>query len=100
MTTVERALNSIGKKCFIDYYEDFKNCNDKEVLARKLLANNSNATSITAQMTRINYARWIFDNHKEKEALNVRPAKGIVFNRWKSCSFKVLTIPTIASLGL
>ena len=71
MTTVERALNSIGKKCFIDYYEDFKNCNDKEVLARKLHANNSNATSITAQMTRINYARWIFDNHKEKEALNI-----------------------------
>lgn len=71
MTTVERALNSIGKKCFIDYYEDFKNCNDKEVLARKLLTNNSNATSITAQMTRINYAQWIFDNHKEKEALNI-----------------------------
>ncbi len=71
MTTVERALNSIGKKCFIDYYEDFKNCNDKEVLARKLLTNNSNATSITAQMTRINYAQWIFDNHKEKEALSI-----------------------------
>ena len=71
MTTVERALNSIGKKCFIDYYEDFKNCNDKEVLARKLLTNNSNATSITAQVTRINYAQWIFDNHKEKEALSI-----------------------------
>ena len=64
MTTVERALNSIGKKCFIDYYEDFKNCNDKEVLARKLLTKNRNATSITAQLTRINYAQWIFDNHK------------------------------------
>lgn len=71
MTTVERALNSIGKKCFIDYYEDFKNCNDKEVLARKLLTKNRNATSITAQMTRINYAQWIFDNHKEKEALSI-----------------------------
>ncbi len=71
MTTVERALNSIGKKCFIDYYDEFKYCNDKEVLARKLLTNNSNATSITAQMTRINYAQWIFDNHKEKEALSI-----------------------------
>ncbi len=71
MTTVERALNSIGKKCFIDYYDDFKNCADKKVLACKLLTSNINATSITAQMTRINYAQWIFENHKEKEALSI-----------------------------
>lgn len=69
MTTVERALNSIGKKCFIDYYEDFRNCTDKNALAQKLLENNKNATSPSAQMTRINYAQWIFDNNKEKEAL-------------------------------
>ncbi|MBE6846659.1 MAG: hypothetical protein E7503_00780 [Ruminococcus sp.] len=71
MTTLERALSSIGKKCFVDYFDDFKTCNDKAALARKLLTTNSNATSITAQMTRINYARWIFDTHQEKEALYI-----------------------------
>lgn len=71
MTTLERALNSIGKKCFIDYYEDFKNCNDKKALASKLLTSNHKAISITAQITRVNYAKWIFDNHHEKEALNI-----------------------------
>lgn len=71
MATLERALNSIGKKCFIDYYEDFKTCKDKEVLACKLLMNNSNATSVAAQVTRINYAQWIFKNKKEREALSI-----------------------------
>ncbi|PNT92249.1 hypothetical protein [Clostridium thermosuccinogenes] len=71
MTTIERALNSIGKKCFVDYYEDFRSCTDKDALARKLLANNKNATSLSAQMTRINYAQWIFENKKEKEALDI-----------------------------
>lgn len=71
MTTVERALNSIGKKCFIDYYEYFRSCTDKNTLSQKLLANNKNATSLLAQMTRINYAKWIFDNNEEKEALTI-----------------------------
>jgi len=71
MTTVKRALNSIGKKCFIDYYEDFRDCTDKQALAKKLLDNNEKATSLSAQMTRINYAQWIFDNKKEKEALSM-----------------------------
>jgi len=71
MTTIKRALNSIGKKCFIDYYEEFKNCNDKDILAYKLLVNNDKATSIEAQITRINYAKWIFANHKEKDALSI-----------------------------
>lgn len=59
MTTVERALNSIGKKCFIDYYEDFRCCTDKNALTQKILANNKNTTSPSAQMTRINYAQWM-----------------------------------------
>ena len=71
MTTVERALNSIGKKCFVEYYEAFRSCTDKEALADRLLANNKNASSKLAQMTRINYARWIFENHHEKEALTI-----------------------------
>lgn len=71
MTAVIRALNSIGKKCFIDYYEDFRNCSDINALAQRLFANNKNATSFLAQMTRIHYAQWIFENQKEKEALNI-----------------------------
>lgn len=71
MTTVDRALNSIGKKCFIDYYDDFRSCTDKNALTWKLLANNKNTTSLSAQMTRINCAQWIFDNNKETEALSI-----------------------------
>ena len=71
MTTVERALNQIGKKCVIDYFEDFRSCEDKNALSQKLLVNNKNATSQLAQLTRINYAKWIFDNNEEKEALRI-----------------------------
>lgn len=71
MRTLDRALNSIGKKCFIDYYDDFKNCRNKKELAQKLLASNSNAVSLTAQTTRINYALWIFDNNLQKDALKI-----------------------------
>ncbi len=71
MTTVERALNLIGKKCFVDYFYEFKGCADKHALANQLLANNISATSLTAQMTRVNYAEWIFDNRMEKEALEI-----------------------------
>lgn len=70
MTTLTRALNSIGKKCFVDYFYDFKDCDDKIVLANKLLSENLKVTSLLAQMTRINYARWIFENGAEEEALS------------------------------
>ncbi len=71
MTTVERALASIGKKCFIDYYNEFKNCTNPKELAQRLLTDNDKANSYTAQITRINYAIWIFDNNQEKNALNI-----------------------------
>lgn len=71
MTTVTRALNSVGKKCFVDYYNDFKVCSDKNALAQKLFAQNSSASSLSAQITRINYAQWIFQNSCEKEALEI-----------------------------
>lgn len=43
----------------------------KNALTRKILANNKNTTLPSAQMTRINYAQWIFDNNKGKEALSI-----------------------------
>lgn len=66
-----RALNSIGKKCFVDYFNDFKRCTDKSKLAQKLLADNPRAYSLNAQITRINYAKWIFENGLEYEALKI-----------------------------
>ena len=71
MTTLERALNSIGKQCFVENFKLFKTCTDKKALAQILLENNPNATSLTAQLTRVNYACWIFDNNLEKEALKI-----------------------------
>ena len=71
MTTVTRALNSIGKKCFIDYYEQFKSCVHQQELAQKLLDDNASASSLSAQITRIHYAQWIFENSLENEALDI-----------------------------
>lgn len=71
MTTVNRALNSIGKKCFVDYYYQFKDCVNKNYLAQSLLKENLSATSLSAQLTRINYAQWIFENFLEKETLDI-----------------------------
>ena len=71
MTTVTRALNSIGKQCFVKYYYQFRDCTDKNYLAQTLLKDNSSASSLSAQMTRINYAKWIFENSLEKEALDI-----------------------------
>ena len=70
MTTLTRALNSIGKKCFIDYYDQFQSCTDTQDLARTLLRDNPHASSLSAQRTRIKCAKWIFENHLETEALN------------------------------
>ena len=71
MTTLERALNSIGKQCFVDNFKLFRDCVNKNVLAQMLLENNPNANSLSAQLTRVNYACWIFDNHLEKDALKI-----------------------------
>lgn len=71
MTAVERALNSIGKRCFTEYFNEFKNCTDKEKLAQKLLDLNPKASSFAAQITRINNAQRIFESDAAAEALTV-----------------------------
>lgn len=63
-----RLLNSIGKTCFIEHYHDFKNCTNKQELAYKIYqANNNRKPDIN--ITRINCAIQLFNNHLEKEAL-------------------------------
>lgn len=71
MTTLQRALNSIGKKCFVDNFEKFKHYTDKKSLAMALLKENQNASSYSAQITRINCAEWIFENNLTDDALNI-----------------------------
>lgn len=44
MTTIERYLNSIGKKFFIVYYENFRSRTNKNELTQKLLTNIKNTT--------------------------------------------------------
>lgn len=71
MQTVDRALNSVGKQCFVEHYDQFKTCTDKQALADALLRDNPRASSRSAQMTRINAAQWIFENGLEREALDL-----------------------------
>lgn len=78
MSTVDRALQSIGKSNFVEYYDDYREltfskgkitASDKTALANKLLENNPNATKISGQMIRISSAIKIFKNGWEEEAL-------------------------------
>ena len=61
-------LNRIGMTCFIEHYYDFKNCENKNELAQKIyFTNPKRKTSVN--ITRINKAKKIFDNHLEKKAI-------------------------------
>lgn len=65
-----RLLTSIGKACFIEFYYDFKNCANKQEIADKIFQANSNRRP-DKNLTRIYCAQQIFNNHWEKEALNL-----------------------------
>lgn len=78
MSTVDRALQSIGKTNFVEYFEDYKELafskdkitgTDKLPLAKKLLENNPKATKLSGQLIRISSAIGIFKNGWEDEAL-------------------------------
>lgn len=75
---IVRVLNSIGKENFIKFYEDYKKYYlsnnkkvDREILAEKLLNDNSKAQKISGQYTRINCALRIFEEKAEVDALNI-----------------------------
>ena len=63
---LKRALNSIGKSAFIKYYYNFKN------MSREYCISNfeENYTH-TAKVTRTNYAKRIFSEGKQLEALKI-----------------------------
>jgi hypothetical protein len=71
MSNLERKLNSVGKRIFVAYFKEFKTCSDKNALANKLLEENPNAHAISGQKARISCAKWIFEQHLEKSALNI-----------------------------
>ncbi len=70
MKTVERALCSVGKAVFVVYHEELKHTQDKAALAEKLKSE-LQSTSLGAQRTRVSNATWIFEQGKEKEALEI-----------------------------
>jgi hypothetical protein len=78
MSTVDRALRSIGKANFVEYFNDYKELafskekisgNDKLPLANKLLQNNPNAIKLSGQLIRISSAISIFKKGWQDEAL-------------------------------
>lgn len=72
MTSIDKKLKSIGKKIFVDYYYDFKDMNlDKNALAQKLFDENPKAEKISGQIMRIGFARQIFSDNAQKEALEI-----------------------------
>lgn len=72
MENVNRMLNSVGKKIFVDHYYEFKDLNiSKDLLAKKLLEENPNARKLSGQFIRISFARKIFANNLQKEALEI-----------------------------
>lgn len=78
MSRLDRALRSIGKSNFVEYFEDYRELAfskkkitsaDKMVLATKLLESDPNATKLSGQIIRILSAMGIFKNGWEKDAL-------------------------------
>lgn len=80
MADLNRLLNTVGKKSFVDFYQEYQELylkKDKLLmdlklsLAKKLLDNNPDAEEESGQITRINAAIRIFKFGWEKEALNI-----------------------------
>lgn len=56
-----RILNSIGKKCFVDYYYDLKEKSSFDVLPIEY--------TINSKKSRQSHANWIFENKLQLNAL-------------------------------
>lgn len=65
-----RSLNSIGKECFIKYFEDFSDLSISKEYLINLISTRENY-KITATRTRVNNARNIFKHGFEERALDL-----------------------------
>jgi len=87
--TLKRVLNSIGKGCFIKYFEEFKDpSNSKEKLIEQISSTEKYDEGAT--LTRVNSARRIFKYGMENEALDlIINSKRIEFDvKQKAISYK------------
>jgi len=66
----DRLLNSIGKECFIKYYEEFSNSTLDSDDLTELLMMNENCTHSSAR-TKVSCARRILNNYLAFDALNI-----------------------------
>jgi len=75
---LKRALRSIGKTSFVEYFTDYQELalskekptrEEKMLLAKKLLESNPNATTLDGQIIRISYAIKVFRNEWENDLL-------------------------------
>ncbi|WP_217523199.1 hypothetical protein [Vibrio metschnikovii] len=67
---LDRSLRSIGKECFVKYYELFQDRNwSKEDLIEHLIAVEGYQES--GCITRISKSRRIFNDHREYDALDM-----------------------------
>ena len=58
-----RMLNSIGKKCFVDYYYDFKSNSSFDTLPIEY--------TDKSKKSRQSHSNWIFNNNLEFSALEI-----------------------------
>lgn len=78
MSNLNRALKSVGKTSFVEYFNDYKNITEnknritveeRKRLAEKLLENNPKASKMSGQYARISAAITIFKNGWGNQAL-------------------------------
>jgi len=65
---ISRLLNSIGKECFVKYYDEFNNSKLSNLELAEIISNLENY-SLQATKVRVNSARKIIKFQNEREAL-------------------------------
>ena len=71
-SNLDRLLNSVGKRIFVDYYLDFKKLPNQEMIDRL-----PQQYTLKSRRSRTNHARRIFREGLEIEALSIvaKPSK-------------------------
>ena len=70
MINIGRLLNSIGKECFVKYFDEFKSNKLSNSELAEIISNQENY-SLQATKVRVNSARKIIKFENEREALEL-----------------------------